>query len=132
MELNSLILQFGGSLVAILALFWLTRLMRLGGTPSLGSDEDVRTAAAEVADGFEAQRISIARGGRAALARDEAGRIMLIKLHGNRFAGRILTDRARVSEKVDLLEIDCGETGFGMVSLSLDDAAYWADAINRL
>lgn len=132
MEIHPLLLQFGGSLVAILALFLLARALKLGGAPSLASEEQVRAAAGEVEDGFEAQRISISRGGLAALARDDAGRIMLIKRHGNRFAGRILTSHANVREKIDSLEIDCGEARYGVVSLRLDDAGYWADAINRL
>lgn len=125
-------LQFGGSLVAIFALFVLARALKLGGKPKLGGEADVREAANEVADGFDTQRFSIARDGTAALARDEAGRIMVIKRHGNRFAGRILAPQARVHEKVDMLEIDCGEVRFGVVKLALDDPGYWVDAINRL
>lgn len=132
MEIHPLLLQFGGSLVAILALAFLARSLKLGGTPALRDEDQVREAAGEVEDGFDATRVSIARGGHAALARDREGRIMLIKLHGNRYAGRILTGAARVQEKVDSLEIDCGEARYGKVSLALEDAGYWADAINRL
>lgn len=132
MEIPSLLLQFGGSLIAILVLFGLARALKLGGNSSLADEDAVRAAAGEVEDGFAAQRVSIARGGLAALARDDAGRIMLIKRHGNRYAGRILTPRATTREKVDTLEIHTGETRFGTVSLALEDASYWADAINRL
>lgn len=132
MGIHPLLLQFGGSLVAIFALFLLARALKLGGAPSLASKDAVRAAADEVEYGFEAERVSISRGGLAALARDDAGRIMLIKRHGNRYAGRILSAQAMVREKVDALEIDCGEARFGAVTLRLDDAAYWADAINRL
>lgn len=132
MDASSQILQFGGSLIAIFALFLLARALKLGGKPRLQSAEEVKHAAAEVIDGFEAVRTSIARDGKAALASDKAGQIMLIKLHGNHFAGRILTQTARVREEVDGLIVESGETQFGKVRMSLSDPAYWADAINRL
>ncbi len=132
MDIPPLLLQALGSLVAILALVAFARAMRLGGKPPLDDEDAVREAAAEVEDGFKATRISIARGGSAALAQDGTGRIMLIKRHGNRFAGRVLTSAARVREEVDALVVDCGDKRFGPQRLSLDDPAYWADAINRL
>ena len=127
-----MLLQFGGSLVAILVLAGLAVLLKLGGKPALRDDEAVARAAGEVEEGFEPARASLSRDGAAALARDAAGRIMLIKRHGNKFAGRILSPAARVREEVDGIVIDPRETQFGAVRLSIDDAAYWADAINRL
>lgn len=131
-----MLIQFGGSLLAILVLAALVWAMRLGGKPLLAGDADVARAAGEAVDGFEPVRSSIARGGEAALARDTHGRIMLIKRHGNKFAGRVLTSSATVCEEVDALVIRCGPDAdsarFGAVRLALDDPAYWADAINRL
>ncbi len=132
MEIPPLLLQFGVSLAAILVIYAIARMIGLGGKPLLKDDDAVRQAAGEVVDGFEAQRISIGRGGKAALAKDDAGRIMVIKLHGNRFAGRVLTGGAKVREEVDGLVVDCGESTFGAVRLSVTDPAIWADAINRL
>ena len=132
MDIPPLILQTGGSLVAILALFALARWLKLGGKPRLNDEEAVRLAASEVSDGYEAERCSISRDGAAALVRDGSGRIMVIKRHGNRFAGRILDRSSSVREEVDALVVDPGEARFGKVRLSLDDPAYWADAINRL
>ena len=57
---------------------------------------------------------------------------MVIKRHGNKFAGRVLTNAASVREEVDALIVDPHETQFGRVRLTLSDAPYWADAINRL
>ncbi|MGB3712070.1 MAG: hypothetical protein WA985_10300 [Erythrobacter sp.] len=131
-DIPPLVLQSIGSLVAILVLAGLARAMGLGVSPPLSDEGDVREAAAEVEDGFTARRISISRGGTAALARDDEGRIMLIKSHGNRFAGRILGRGAKVREEVDALIVDCRDKRFGLQRLSLDDAGYWADAINRL
>lgn len=131
-----MLIQFGGSLLAILILAALAWAMRLGGRPALAQEADVARAAGEVVDGFEPMRCSIARGGDGALARDPQGRIMLIKRHGNKFAGRLLTSAATVREEVDALVIRCGPDAdaarFGAVRLALEDPAYWADAINRL
>lgn len=132
MQIDPQILIFGGSLVAILFLAGIARWMRLGGNPVLRDEEAVRFAASEVDDGFDAERVSVARGGKAALAADASGRIMVIKLHGNRFAGRILTSRASAREEVDALVVDCGEARFGPVRLSLTNSSTWADRINRL
>ena len=131
-DIPPLLLQTAGSLLAIFALYALARWMRLGGKVTLKDDEAVRLAASEVLDGYSAGRISISRGGRAALARDENGRIMVIKRHGNHFAGRVLDRTASVREEVDALFVDSGEARFGTVRLTLDDPGYWADAINRL
>ena len=132
MEIPPLLLQSAGSLVAIFALYGLARWWKLGGTVVLANDAEARRAASEALDGFEANRVSISRGGCAALVRDDQGRIMVIKRHGNRFAGRLLGNRASVREAVDALVVDSGETSFGAVRLSLNDPGYWADAINRL
>lgn len=127
-----MLMQFGGSLIAILVLAGLAVLLKLGGKPVLKDDSAVALAAMEVEDGFDAKRFSISRDGGSALARDEAGKIMVIKRHGNKFAGRVLTSAATTREEVDALIVDAGETRFGVVRLSLSDASYWADAINRL
>jgi len=132
MEIHPLLIQFGGSLIAILAIFAIARALGLGGKPKLTNEAAVHHAAGEVEDGFAPERIAIARRGDAALARDAGGRIMVIKRHGNQFAGRILTGKARVREVVDAIEVDPRETQFGTVRLSIDEPGYWADAINRL
>lgn len=132
MDAQALFLQTGGSLIAILALYFVARALKLGGKPRLGDKAQVQACAGEVEEGFDAQRVSIARDGAAALASDADGRIMVIKRHGNRFAGRILTRSAAVREEVDGLVVNTAEARFGAVRLSIDDPAYWADAINRL
>ena len=132
MEISPQLLQFGGSMVAIFALYALARALRLGGKPKLADEESVRFAAGEVEDGFVAERIAIARQGAAALASDALGRIMLIKRHGNQFAGRILDSEAQVQEEVDAIIVDCGDPRFGKVRLSLENPSVWVDAINRL
>lgn len=133
MAIPPLVLQTAGSLVAILLLAGLARWLRLGGTPVLGSDDAVRRAADEVEVGFDPITVARDTEGRAALARDAAGRIMVIKRHGNRFAGRVLTPAASARlQGAAALAVDCGEARFGQVVLALPDAEAWADAINAL
>ena len=132
MEIPPLLIQTGGSLVAIFALYLLARALKLGGKPVLADSAAVHLAAGEVEDGYTPTRVSIARKGDAALAVNEAGRIILIKRHGNQFSGRVLTASATVHEEVDGIVVDCGEARFGPVRLSIDDPSYWVDAINRL
>jgi hypothetical protein len=126
-------MQTAGSLVAILLLAGLAWWLRLGGAPLLSSDDSVRRAAAEVEFGFDSVTIARDAESRAALARDAAGRIMVIKRHGNRFAGRVLTPAASArAQGGAALEVDCGEARFGRVVLALPAAEAWANAINAL
>jgi hypothetical protein len=136
MALPPLLLQTAGSLVAILALAGLAWWLRLGRAPLLADDDAVRRAAGEVEDGFIPITVAHDTAGRAALAKDVDGRIMLVKRHGNRFAGRVLTSAAKAQLRNDLgqaaLEVDCGEARFGKVFLELAEPEAWAAAINQL
>lgn len=134
--MSALVIQTGISLVAILALAGLAWWLKLGGAPRLDSQEAVARAAGEVEDGFAPTMAACDAEGASALARDDAGRIMVIRRHGNRFAGRVLCPAAVA--KVEIrpgeynLVIDPGEARFGKVFLTLPDAQAWADAINRV
>lgn len=132
----ALLTQTAGSLVAILALAGLAWWLKLGGSPRLDSEEAVRRAAGEVEDGFTPVITSHDAEGASALARDAQGRIMVIKRHGNRFAGRVLGPRAAASLHSNPgefnLVVDPGEPRFGAVFLTLPDAEAWAEAINRV
>ena len=128
----NLLLQTAGSLVAILALSGLAWWLRLGGTSRLASEADVSRAANEVEDGFCPVAAACDADGAAALARDAGGRIMLIRRHGNRFAGRVLGPAATARFDDARLVVDPGETRFGTVSLELADAQAWAEAINQV
>lgn len=125
---------FGGSLITIFVIYFLTRGLKLGGEPKLNDENTAKQVAGEIEDGFEANRVSISRSKDAALLRDADGRIMVIKRHGSHFVGRILTGQLSAREEVDALVVTPGaeQKLFGSVRLRLDDAASWADAINRL
>ncbi|MEL7199874.1 MAG: hypothetical protein AAGL10_16310 [Pseudomonadota bacterium] len=131
--LNELLI-LGGSLFAIFVIFCIARLLGLGRKPDLRDADCALVVAQEVESGFEAKRVSISAAKDAALLKSEDGRIMLIKRHGGHFVGRILTGKASAQEEVDALIVNPSkaEQHFGSVRLRLDDAASWADAINRL
>lgn len=134
--MSPLVLQTAGSLVAILALAGLARWLKLGGTPRLADEAAVRHAAGEVEDGFAPVEWACDAEGAGALARDSQGRIMVIRRHGNRFAGRVLTPRASAAVAGQAgqpaIIVDCGEPRFGRTTLAIPDAEAWAAAINRL
>lgn len=132
MSLPPLLVQTAGSLVAILGLAGLAYWMKLGGAPTLADEASLRRAADEVADGFEVADYALSHDHTAALARDGEGRIVLIRRHGNRFAGRVLTTHAAAQASGKVLTIDCGERRFGSTRLELDEAKAWADVINQL
>ncbi len=127
----ALLIQTAGSLVAILALAGLAWWLKLGGTPRLDSTEAVERAAGEVEDGFAPAASTCDAGGASALARDAQGRIMVIKRHGNRFAGRVLGPGASARHDASLI-VDAGDSRFGTVFLTIPDAEGWADAINAI
>lgn len=128
------IIVFGASLLAILAIYAVVRLLKLGDQARFVDVIDVQEAALDIEDGFEVTKVTISRKKDAALATDANGRTMLIRRHGNRFAGRILTNAASAREEVDALIVDPGpqDAQFGTFRLHIADAATWADAINRI
>lgn len=136
MGLPPLLIQSAVSLAAILALAGLAWWLKLGGAPALDCAEAVRRAAADTQDGFNPVAIACDSQGKSALARDAKGQIMVIKRHGNRFAGRILGPEAQAHIWRDCgitgVQVDCGEARFGTVFIGTPDANTWADAINRV
>ncbi|PKP89293.1 MAG: hypothetical protein CVT75_13420 [Alphaproteobacteria bacterium HGW-Alphaproteobacteria-14] len=136
MDVTALLLQTAGSLAAILALAGLAWWLKLGVASALVGEGDIRRVAGEVEDGFDPLDCAVSKDHTAALARDADGRIMVIKRHGNRFAGRILGPRAQArlwrDRGMAAVEVDPGEPRFGTVFLDIAEADTWADAINRV
>ncbi|WP_247717894.1 hypothetical protein [Qipengyuania proteolytica] len=129
MDLPPALIQFLGSLFAILALAALARWLKLGPEPRLESDEAAREAADEAISGFVPLRIGRDRDGRGALLSDSTGRVLLLRPHGTMFAGRLLTARASAHIELDVLVIDTAERRFGTARLTLDDPSAWMQAI---
>ena len=132
MEVHPQILIFAGSLVAILALAGLSAFLKLGGTARLESASDAVRIAQEVVDGFEPVEVAIDSEGAAALLCDDAGNVMLLKRHGNKFAGRLIASNASARVEDDTLIVASGERLYGQVALRIDDPDAWAHRIDRL
>jgi len=126
-------LQFGGSLLAILALAWLAHRLGLGGDARIRDEAHLRELAEEALCGFEPVAVAIDRAGFAALARDGAGRIMLLRRHGAHFASRLLDSHANARLDRNLLVVGSADKRFGEVTLDLgNDAQAWAASLRRL
>lgn len=131
----AVVAQFAVSLFAILALAWLVRRMGLGRNVRILDEEHAQTLAGEVLFGFEAQDTAVDEDGRAALLRDQSGTIILMKLHGAQFSGRVLGyDSAATishSSAEKSLEVTSGERLFGKVLLKINAPEDWAQVINN-
>ena len=132
MEIPPALLQFLGSLAAILVLAGIAWRLRLGPERPLADEDSVREAAEETLHGFEPVAIAIDRDGKGALVRDGDGNIMLLRPHGTHVAGRLLTPLASVRIESERLIVDSGERRFGSVSLELDDASAWVQHVNAI
>ena len=126
-------IQFAASLVAILALAWLVRRLKLGATQRIEDVDHAAQIARSVIYGFEAQDAAIGRGGDAALLRDAGNRFLLLFAHGSRFAGRLLTSGSEVRLNEQLLEITPADSAIGTIRLDLgEQAQQWAASLRRL
>ena len=127
-------LNFIGSLIAIVALAGLARWLKLGDDPRLWTEDDAIRAASEAVDGFKPVRIGLESFGLGGLLEDAEGRILLLKPHGNFFAGRLLGPETSATEELGLLVVDCEDRYFGEVWFEMggNDARYWEAAINAL
>lgn len=121
-------LQFAGSLVAVALIVALVRALRLGEGSPLADEDAVRDAAREAVDGFEPVEVALDPGQGAALARDGAGRVLLLRAHGARTAARLLPPGGARLEAGALL-VDPADRPFGTVSLHVDDPYSWLQAI---
>lgn len=126
------LLQFAGSLIAILALAWLARRLGLGGDRRIASEDEARELAEEALCGFDGEEVAIDRSGTAALVRDRAGRILLLRRHGAHFASRLLDREVQVRHDADRLTFATFDCRFGDVTLDLGPAAAeWATRLER-
>ena len=131
--MNAEVLQFGGSLVAILALAWIASKLGLGGDTRIRDEAHLRDLAEEALCGFEPVDVAIDRSGMGALARDAQGRVMLLRRHGAHFASRLLDNHLHVRLDRNLITVGTGERRFGTITLDLgDQAPAWAASLRRL
>lgn len=128
-----LALQALASLAMILALYWLSRGLRLGGDVRI-SDRAHAVALAEATyPGFAAQDVTLDRARIGALVRNGLGQVVLIRRHGARFVARELTDHKGIRLDRHTLTLETGDPRFGALTLDLGaDAQTWAASLRRL
>lgn len=119
------IAQLLGSLVAILALAWIAGWLKLGGDARITNEAEAARLADEAVSGFRPVAFGIDKSGHAAILRDAAGRVMVLRRHGAQFAARLLDKGASIAHTGDALVVATGDRHFGDVSLNLPDAAQW-------
>ncbi|MGN6495796.1 MAG: hypothetical protein ACTHK5_00430 [Tsuneonella sp.] len=131
--MNGQLLQFGGSLLAILALAWTASRLRLGGDTRIRDARHARELADEAICGFDAQDLAIDRAGYGALLRDTSGRVLLLRRHGAHFAARLLDSHTHSRLDRNFLTVATTDKRFGGVTLDLgDQAQHWAASLRRL
>lgn len=125
-------LQFLGSLAAILLLAGLARAFRLGREPRIADEAEARIAAGEAVYGFVPEACAIDSDGKGAIMADGSGRLLLLKPHGSKFAGRLLGPLTSADVDGERLTVHTGERRYGDVSLAIADTAHWARRIDAL
>lgn len=127
------VLQFGGSLAAILILAWIALKLGLGGDTRIRDRDHLRELADEALHGFDPVDMTIDRSGLAAVARDGDGRVMVLRRHGSHFVSRVLQEPAQFRRDGPVLVIETGDRRFGAVTLDLgDEADAWAERLRRV
>ena len=125
--------KLGGSIAAILFLFWLARRLNLGGDLRIRDEAHARALADEAICGFEPTDIILDKAGMGALMKDASGRHMLIRRHGAAFVARLLDRHSESRLDHNFLTIGTGEKTFGKVTLNLGkDAQYWAAGLRHM
>jgi len=127
------LIQFLGSLAAIVALVLIARWLRLGGTARIANEAEARELADNAVCGFDPIEIDLDAAGAGALLQDSEGRIMLLAPHGMHFSARLLTSAATTDVDGEILVVRTGERWVSPARLRLNqNAGYWSDAIAAL
>ena len=133
MAVPFLVIQLAASVVLILGVTWLSRKLALGSDVRLRDEAEARALAEAAVCGFHPRELAIDRAGIAALARDDQGRVMLLRRHGAQFAARLLDGHADARLDRNFLTIGTGERFYAPVTLDLgDQAQVWAASLRRL
>jgi hypothetical protein len=126
-------LKLALSLVAVFAVAWLVRGMKLGGEARIRDAAHAIQLAEEAEVGFGGTEVGLDRAGYAALVRNAAGRQMLIRAHGVQFAARAVDAGFSGRLDKDFLTLNAPEKTFGSVTLRLGkDAGLWASRMREI
>jgi len=121
------------SLAMVVALYLLSRVLRLGGDVRIADAAHAAQLAEAALTGFRAHDITLDRARIGALVRDREGRVLLIRRHGARFVASELTSHAGIRLDRHTLTLETGDRKFGTLTLDLGtDAQVWAASLRRL
>ena len=101
------LLQLAGSLLAVLLLVGLTWLLGFRQLARLESPAEAGELIRLAPGGFEPVEVALDAEGRAAIARDRHGRLLVLAPHGNCFVARPLPDDYRPTDKDGKLHVSC-------------------------
>jgi hypothetical protein len=119
-----LAVKFGGSLIAIMTIVCLVRRLGLGTGYERIRDEIHAIAIAEEADcGFNGVAADVDAAGYGAIVRNGEGAMMLVRVHGNRFAARRIEAGFTARLDRNRLWLHSGDRAFGSVELDFGDRA---------
>lgn len=122
--MSGVVVQFLGSLAAIVAIVLVAWLLGFKQAARLTSEAEARELFRLAPGGFEPVAIDLDVKGRAAIARDQTGRIAVLAPHGNHFVFRLLAAESSIMARGDSLTIEC----LPELRLSLGDSAgVWAN-----
>ena len=126
------LIQFLGSLAAILAVGALAWWLKLGPQARIADEAEARRAAHEAVDGFDPVAIAVDAAGAGALLADKTGRILLLRPHGTHLAGRLLSPSASAHSEQGTLTVVTGEKRFGDARLTVPDPQAWVQRIEAI
>lgn len=119
-----LAIKFAGSLLAVLGIAWLVRRMELGIAYERIRDDAHAIALAEEAEcGFSGVAADVDAAGYGAIVRNADGQMMLVRVHGNRFAARRIDTSFTARLDRNRLWLQSGERSFGAVELDFGSRA---------
>lgn len=111
-----MLLQFAGSVAAIVVLAGMAWALGLGGG-GIADEAEAMRIAEDALTGFDAVSARVAADGRAALVTGADGSFAVVKLHGAQPAVRRVT-AAQVREESAAVVVDTGERLFGRVTIA--------------
>jgi hypothetical protein len=131
--MTAVLVQTGASLVTVLLVAWLVGKMGLGADPRIEDESHAIRLAEEAEAGFRGTEVARDRAGFAAIVQNAAGRMMLIRAHGNFFAARPIDASVIGRLDKDFLTLTMPERTFGAVTLQLGkDAGMWASRMRNI
>ncbi|WP_298166154.1 hypothetical protein [Novosphingobium sp.] len=126
-------LQAIGSLAAVLLVFVIVRALGMGSDVRIADEGEARALAEEARCGFDPVDVALDRARIGALLRNAAGEVMLIRRHGAKFAGRLLSSHVGARLDRGFITLSTDDPHFGSITLDLgDQAQIWAASLRRL